>query len=489
VLLGSFSTQLSFAEIEGVINAEVPEAQLFALSDVGGAKYCEILYLREVEAQLGDVLRSLNFSQNAPKGVRFTAEDAIYRAKGRIAERRDERAELESRLAALEPEIRNLKLAQDFALTNMFTQENAAKLRETGKVTVLSGYFPLAEEQPMRALLDRFDCAYDITDPDVSEYADVPILLNNNAVTAPLMMVTEMYSLPTYDGIDPNPLIMPFFVLFYGLMMGDIGYGLVMITLALLVKLKKKPRGGFKNFASLLLMCGIATIGGGVITASFFGDAPTQIASIFGKEFSMPWAPLVDPMNQAIEVLIGALALGAVQLITGMAINFYMSCRDGRPLDAILDNVPWWITFVGIALGALGITWFVAIGGAVLLVCTQGRTKPTVAGKIVSGLGSLYNITAYFSDILSYARVMALMLAGGVIANVFNMIGAMTGNIFTFALIFIIGHALNIALNLLGNYVHDLRLQCLEYFGKFYKDGGRKFAPLEIRSKNFVVTK
>ncbi|MDR1216996.1 MAG: V-type ATP synthase subunit I, partial [Oscillospiraceae bacterium] len=184
----------------------------------------------------------------------------------------------------------------------------------------------------------------------------------------------------------------------------------------------------------------------------------------------------------------------------GMAINLYMAVRDGHALDGILDNVPWWITFAGVAVLALGkmgklgesfagaLAFVPMIIGCVLVAATQGRSKPTVGGKIVSGLGSLYNITAYFSDVLSYARVMALMLAGGVIANVFNMIGAMTGPIF-FWPIFLIGHALNIALNLLGNYVHDLRLQCLEYFGKFYKDGGKAFRPLEVKSKYYNVVK
>ncbi|MDR3310063.1 MAG: V-type ATP synthase subunit I [Oscillospiraceae bacterium] len=501
VLLGMFPPQTPLTEIERTVYDAVPEAEIFTVSVTPDGRYAEVVYHRDREAELGDVLRSLSFAQNAPKGVRTTAGDAIRRAADKIAEHAEDRAAAGERLSELAGSMRELKLAQDLALTRTFTEENAAKLASTDATLILSGWLPVDSEKSVRALLDRFDCAYELADPEESEYPDVPILLKNNSVTAPLSMVTEMYSLPAYDGIDPNPLMAPFFILFYGLMMADIGYGLVMIILALIIKTKKKPRGGFKNFTGLLLMCGIATIGGGIITAGFFGDAPTQVASIFGKEFSMPWNALIDPMNQAIVVLAGALGLGFVQIIAGMAINFYMSCRDGRPLDAVLDNVPWWITFAGIAVLALGkmgmlgetFTGFAAfipaIVGAVLLVCTQGRKKPSVGGKIISGLGSLYNITSYFSDVLSYARVMALMLAGGVIANVFNMIGAMTGNIVAFAAIFLIGHSLNIALNLLGNYVHDLRLQCLEYFGKFYKDGGRKFEPLEIKAKHFVVTK
>ncbi|MDR0491629.1 MAG: V-type ATP synthase subunit I, partial [Oscillospiraceae bacterium] len=164
--------------------------------------------------------------------------------------------------------------------------------------------------------------------------------------------------------------------------------------------------------------------------------------------------------------------------------------RDGKALDGILDVIPWWLLFAGIAVGALGLTWIVAIIGAAALILTQGRAKPTIVGKMIGGLASLYDITGYFGDILSYSRVMALMLAGGVIAMVFNTLGALTGNIITFFIIFIIGHALNFSLNLLGCYVHDLRLQCLEFFGKFYEDGGRPFNPLRVTTKyNNLVKK
>jgi V/A-type H+-transporting ATPase subunit I len=156
-------------------------------------------------------------------------------------------------------------------------------------------------------------------------------------------------------------------------------------------------------------------------------------------------------------------------------------------LDGLFDVGSWWLLFAGIAVGALGGTWWVAIAGVAALVLTQGRSKPTIIGKLVGGLASLYNITGYFGDILSYSRLMALMLAGGVIAQVFNTIANLTGNIFTFIIIFIIGHAMNLGLNLLGCYVHDLRLQCLEFFGKFYKDGGRPFNPLSINAKYVSV--
>jgi V/A-type H+-transporting ATPase subunit I len=137
----------------------------------------------------------------------------------------------------------------------------------------------------------------------------------------------------------------------------------------------------------------------------------------------------------------------------------------------------------------MGITWYVAIAGAAALILTQGRGNAKLPGKLVGGIASLYNITGYFGDVLSYARLMALMLAGGAVATAFNQIGAMTGNVFTFVLISLVGNALNLGLNLIGCYVHDLRLQCLEYLGKFYKDGGRRFTPLTVEAKYHNIVK
>ena len=240
-------------------------------------------------------------------------------------------------------------------------------------------------------------------------------------------MVTEMYSLPAYDGVDPNPLMAPFFVLFYGIMMSDVGYGLIMLIAALIVK-RKKPRGGMKNFFNLLLLCGISTIVLGFATGSFFGDALQRIFELLGGEFVLPYTPLFQPHRRhAAAAHRGA---GPGRGADHRRHGHQLCQADHRRsfYDALFDVGSWWLLFAGIALGALGVTWWVAIAGVAALVLTQGRSKPTVIGKLVGGLASLYNITGYFGDILSYSRLMALMLAGGVIAQVFNTIAALTGN-------------------------------------------------------------
>jgi V/A-type H+-transporting ATPase subunit I len=221
----------------------------------------------------------------------------------------------------------------------------------------------------------------------------------------------------------------------------------------------------------------------GAITGGFFGDFLTQLMEIIrpGSNFALP--SLFTPLNDTLMILIGSMCLGFIQINTGMAISVYKKCKRGEYLDALWEEVTWWVMFIGIGCGALGLTMIPLYVGIVMVVVGAGWNAKGF-GKITAIVGSVYNhATGYFGDILSYSRLMALMLSGSVIAMVFNTLGAIPGNIVVFLIVAFVGNALNFALNLLSCYVHDLRLQCLEYFNKFYEDGGKPFRPLEMKTK------
>ncbi|MBR4953174.1 MAG: V-type ATP synthase subunit I, partial [Oscillospiraceae bacterium] len=293
-----------------------------------------------------------------------------------------------------------------------------------------------------------------------------------------------------------NPLMAPFFILFYGIMMADMGYGLVMLLLGWLIKKKMRPAAGttMNHMGGLMLECGVTTFIFGALTGGFFGDFIPQIVKMCGgPTFELPY--LFTPLNDTLTILIGALALGVVQTITGMTISVVKKCKDGDILSAIFDEITWWVILAGVALMALGvgsvngIPVVLAIGGAALVV-GQFVLKKSIVGGLVGVFTSIYNgVTGLFSDILSYSRLMALMLSGSIIASVFNTLGSILGNVILFVIVSMFGNVLNFGLNLLGCFVHDLRLQCLEFFGRFYKDGGRKFEPLTIKTKYVNVLK
>ena len=435
-------------------------------------------------------VKALGWSRVAPGDRRGTAGE-------NLAALRREQAELAERKAALEQEIAKcanqkpeLRQLSDASRIEMERGEAKGRTRETAETFLLEGWFPAENTRELEMLLEGCTCAWQMTDPVPEDYPRVPVKLKNNRFTGPLNMVTEMYSLPAYGSLDPNPYMAPFFILFYGIMMADMGYGLLMMAASLLVLKKKQPTGGSHNFFALLGLCGISTFILGAMTGGFFGDFIPQLIKLFNPEstFTWFWQPLFSPINDIIMVMLGSLALGCVQILVGMVIGFTYKLKHGEVAEALCEEAAWWVIIgCGIALGVTGNKVFLWVLLAVLVV-TQGYGKKGIGGKIVGIGGSIYNhITGYFGDILSYVRLMALMLAGAVIAQVFNTLAAIPGNLIIFFVISILGNALNFALNLLGCYVHDMRLQCLEFFKYFYRDGGRAFKPVTAQPKYYRI--
>ena len=284
----------------------------------------------------------------------------------------------------------------------------------------------------------------------------------------------------------------PFFIFFYGFMMADMGYGILMMLASWIIMKKAKPNGPtMRHMIPLMGLCGISTFIMGALTGGFFGDFIPQLLKIIDPSSTFALPALFNPLDDALSVLVGSLAIGLVQIFTGMIVSMYKQIKRGETMAAICNEGAWFAVFILAGAAVLtGQTMPCVIAILVLLVLTQGYGKEGIIGKIMGIFGSLYNnITGYFSDIMSYSRLMALMLAGAVVAQVFNQLGAITGNVIFFVIIAAVGNALNFALNLLGCFVHDMRLQCLEFFGRFYEDGGKPFRPLNITTQYVDIVK
>lgn len=435
-------------------------------------------------------VKALGWSRVAPGDRRGTAGEnlaALRHEQEKLAERKAALEQEIAKCADQKPELRQLS---DASRIEMDRGEAKGRTRETAETFLLEGWFPAENTKELEMLLEGCTCAWQMTDPVPEDYPRVPVKLKNNRFTGPLNMVTEMYSLPAYGSLDPNPYMAPFFILFYGIMMADMGYGLLMMAASLLVLKKKQPTGGNRNFFALLGLCGISTFILGAMTGGFFGDFIPQLVKLFNPEstFTWFWQPLFSPINDIIMVMLGSLALGCVQILVGMVIGFIYKLRHGEIAEALCEEAAWWVIIgCGVALGVTGNKVFLWVLLAVLVI-SQSYGKKGIGGKIVGIGGSIYNhITGYFGDILSYVRLMALMLAGAVIAQVFNTLAAIPGNLIIFFVISILGNALNFALNLLGCYVHDMRLQCLEFFKYFYRDGGRAFRPVAAEPKYYRI--
>ena len=477
----------------GTVGATVTDDALRALSDsLSGLltwqqassdktlRYLLIACHKSVKEQALSALRDLGFSTVSFRGMTGTAKENDKALAENLAALEKERQEIERRVEGFGGNRETLLEASDSAAILLRREEAKSRLIETDKVFLLEGWLPADRCTALEKALEPFTCAVETREPAEDEYPQVPVQLRNNKLTRPLNMVTEMYSLPAYGTLDPNPLMAPFFILFYGIMMADMGYGLLMMIASVIIGKKYRLKGTSGELFSLLGLCGLSTFIVGALTGGFFGDFLTQLVAIVspGTAFALP--KLFDPLDDLTMILIGSMALGLVQIITGMAISLIEKCKRKKFLDAFFEEITWWIVFLGIALAVL------KKGTAVLyLGCALVLLGPIVQGKgwgkLTGVFGSIYNhVTGYFGDILSYTRLMALMLAGSVIAQVFNMLAAMPGNVVAFLIISMLGNAMNFGLNLLGCYVHDLRLQCLEFFNKFYVDGGKPFRPMTL---------
>ena len=484
ILLGTVPAQTDLEALRAKVFEAADEVQLEQISADQQSLYLLVFVHKCAAEAVGAALREAGFALTTFDGVQGTAAENIRRTDEAIAACEQQDAEKLAELTALAAQKPALQLAFDRCTQEISKAPAADRLVPAETPFCLGGWVPCEDVGKLEALLSGFCCAWELTDPAPEEYPDVPVKLKNNKLTWPLNMVTEMYSLPAYDGVDPNPLMAPFFILFYGIMMADMGYGLLMILASIIITKKSRPKGTSGQMFGLMFSCGISTFLMGALTGGFFGDFLPQLVGIIDPDTTFKALPsLFTPLDDTITILIGAMALGFVQIVTGMAISFVEKIKKGQIMDAIWEELTWWVVFAGIACMALGVTNIVLYVGIGMVVVGSGWSAKGF-GKVTAIFGSVYNhVTGYFGDILSYSRLMTLMLAGSVIASVFNTLGAIPGNVVIFLIVSMLGNGLNFALNLLSCYVHDLRLQCLEYFGKFYKDGGRPFKPLAINTK------
>lgn len=474
-------------------------------------QYLVFLCHRSAEEACQEVLKEYGFSRAALRGWTGTAAENDKRLEAGQAEAARTLEEAIAAVAGFAPRRAALELCLDRAVQEIAREEAKSRLLDSGTAFYLDGWVPVPEEEKLLRKLGEFTCCWETSDPAPEDYPVVPVKLKSNAITEPLTTITEMYSLPAYDGVDPNGLMAPFYIFFFGFMFADLGYGLLLAGACLFIQHKVRPKGGFGQLIRLMTMCGVSSAVIGLLTGGFFSDFLVQFTGMLGlPQPAVPFlsvpegsglpAPLLNVMEDPMTVLVFALAVGFVQIVVGMAVKFWMLCRDGQVWDAVWDVGTWWVIFAGIGLFALNLTGVSSVGSVAgipvvlvlgcLMLLAQGRSAKGF-GKVTAVIGAVYNgVTGYFGDILSYSRLMVMMLAGSVIGQVFNILGAMPGGglppavgIPIFFVIFIVGHAFNIGLNVIGTYVHTSRLQYLEFFKQFYKEGGRPWRPLNIATK------
>lgn len=492
---GVLPAAVDLTALEQTLAAQAPACALQRVSGDNEQHYCTVLAHRQQAEQAMAVLRPAGFVQLSQREGAGTAAEQMAQLRGEMAQLAAQKAEDEAAIAAFAPRHELLERGIDALAAETARDGVLAATGRTKSTVLFTGWAPETAQQSLAPVLEQYSCAYEFLDPQPDEQP--PTAYQNSKWVQPFGAITDMYGTSEYHSIiDPNPWVSLFYFIFFGFIMADVVYGIILFAACYIYLKKKRPSGGTKNMLTLFMYCGISTMVAGVLTGGWLSDAAQAVSAWATGGAGFAIAPLwFNPMDDPLRMMVFTIVLGVIQMFIGMWLSAWRLIRQGKPLDALFDVGSWYFIFIGLGLFAgLGIRFgmYLAIGGVLLLVLTGGRESPSILGKITGGLGKIYGITSYLSDLLSYTRIMALGLAGAVIGQVVNKLATMGTGIpgaILFVLIFLGGHAFNLVISLLGAYVHTGRLQYLEFFGRFFADGGRPFEPLENHTQYVEIIK
>ena len=482
------------------------------ISAENGVTNVVVMCLRRDRDQVRANLRSAGFAPPPGDEKGLPSERIEYYEKD-IAAQSEKIAELEKKISSYADEAGDFRIAADYYRTRAEKYRLLATIPQSENMFFLEGWVPADKAEPLKKLLeDKYEALVEFE--EIREDETEPTLLSNNRFSESAEGVLEAYGLPTHGRIDPTTVMSFFYVFFFGMMLSDAGYGLVM-TIGCAVLLLKKPgmADGMKKMLKLFFWCGLSTTFWGFMYGGFFGDAIDVVAKTFfgftGDTLLKPlwFAPLGNPMR----LLIWCMLFGLIHLFAGLAVKGAEYIQQKDFVGFFSDVIAWYMMLTGLVLMLLPSDIFasisgqhfvfpgwlsalakvLAIVGAAVILLMSGRANKNWGVRVALGAYDLYGITSWLSDILSYSRLLALGLATGVIANVINMMASYGGGgvigAIVFIVVFIFGHLLNLGINALGAYVHTNRLQYVEFFGKFYDAGGKKFNPFKTVSKYVQV--
>ena len=512
-LPGSFSQELTLEEIYGMILEDAQEAagaDVTILSSGKDGTYVAVLCLREDEEKVEEAMRKGGFSKPSQLTAQVPAR-AKESLLNQIQNLKEEIKKCQEEISRYAYERTNLRLVSDYFRARAQKYEVLGTLPQSRSAFLINGYVPKKAVGALEKALDKFVMSMEVE--DVSEDEEAPVLLKNNKFTESVEGIVASFGLPAKGEIDPTAIMSFFYVFFFGMMLSDAAYG-ILVFLVCFILVKKFPRmdSSMRKSLKLFMYGGLSTLIWGILFGGYFGDAIDVVARTF-FHVNVPDGGLIKalwfvPLNDPMKLLLYSMAFGLIHLFTGLGIKGYLLVRDKKYLDFFCDVVLWYIFLIGLLLMLIPSSLFASISqmdpsafppvmsaagkvlaviGLVGLVLMSGRSSKNVVLRLALGLYDVYNVTGWLSDVLSYSRLLALGLATGVIASVVNQMGSMLGDsipgAIVFRLDFIVGHTMNLAINLLGAYVHTNRLQYVEFFGKFYEGGGKPFEPFFANTK------
>ena len=508
-LVGTMSRAMTMEEIRTAVAEHAPDLDAYDVTILSADKdltYLAVVCLRKDADKLEDALRASGFARpsqmvsKVPSELKKNLEEQIQQLNSKTKQ-------IESQIAEYKDYRNDLRLFVDYYRIRAEKYQILGQIPQSKQTFFISGYVPEGAVPLLKEKIENaYNCTVDVE--EIKEEEEPPVLLKNGKISSSVEGVLESYGLPHKGEVDPTQIMSVFYIVLFGMMLSDAAYGLL-VSLVCFIALKKFPRmaEGLAKSIRLFMYCGISTLIWGILFGGYFGNVVDIVSEVyFGHKVVIPALWFV-PLNNPMKLLIFSLGLGIVHLFFGLGIKGYSYIKNKDYMGFLCDVVFWYMLLVGLLLMLIPSDLFasiaqakivfppfvnllakvLAIGGAVGLLLFAARDNKNFGLRLALGAYELYNITGWLSDVLSYSRLLALGLATGVIASVVNQMGSMMGTsiigVIGFIVVFIVGHTLNLAINLLGAYVHTNRLQFVEFFGKFYEGGGRPFNPFKQNTK------
>ncbi len=441
--------------------------------------YVVVAYLKDDEADARKRLADAGFETFDFRGLKGKVKDILESLRNKLKQLENEEMSLENRLFALAEERKKLLVLHDYYATLLEREQAENMSLSTRETFIIEGWVIEDNWQKFQDITFEFESAT-VVEVEPVEGEKPPIALKNKKLFQPYELITEMYGLPDFREVDPTPLLMPFFVVFFGVCLTDAGYGLVVTLFALW--LMKKMGAGNKLLA-ILAGGGLFTIIAGALTGGWFGDLFVRfnIPVLAAVRSKLMW---FDPMEDPMKFFYISLAMGYLQILWGLLIGFYNKWKMGARLEGIANELAWVIVLMGLVLLYVAhfgwAKWGIYLGLALILFLSGSSRNPVL--KFFQGLYNIYNGIGFVGDLLSYVRLMALGMVTAGIAMAVNITAQLVRPMpfigWLIALLVLIGgHIFSIAVNVLGAFVHTMRLQYVEFFTKFYANGGKPFRP------------
>ncbi len=494
--VGTLPAGKPVAALSDKLAEAAPAAMLMQHGENRDFLFCVAVWHRDEEGAALAVLKEAGWSRLSFRDYTGDPDELMASLQARLDEIQIEKTQLAADIAQKAPVRKQLESMHDTLMMEKERFSAAGSLAASEKAFLLKGWVPADSCAALeRDLNRRFSCHLHHESPE--NEADMPVLVRSNGFTEAIRPVMDMYGTPSPREIDPNFLTLPFFAIFFGLIIADAGYGLILIGAALFVLKRFKLEDNVRRFMKLVLFSGVATAIWGVVFGSFFGIAALS-------KYALWFSPTGE--NGTETLMIWCLAFGVIHLFTGMGLKAANLLRRGQVWDAICDVGFPYIMFSGFAMTVLpfvpgmdtpvvanvsAVGMYVFIAGVALVVLTAGRKSKSIVGKVFGGLPRLYDIIGFLGDVLSYMRLLALCLAGGILSGLVNDMASGLGNIVARVIggtvLLLFGHGINFAMGILGAFVHSCRLQYLEFFSKFLEGGGTPFRPFGPRTQYIVM--